>query len=108
MKRFFSTIVLFAIFAYISPGQNTMIYEGKIVGRKYSSKVIGWSINIPKYWDTNSPANLVKDQKKTYSFLKKMYGNNIDTCGLYLTGFQKNRSSFFAVAQPFKGEGFGT
>ena len=100
-------IILFGILIAITSCKkidpNKQIDEGKFENDTYSSKEIGWSINIPKNWKIISREQNEEYEKKGLDAMEKMVDEEIDVSGLKnLIGFQKNKFNIFqSTSEPF-------
>lgn len=100
---FFFTLLTF-IFSCGQADPNKQIDEGKVENNSYSSKEIGWSINIPNNWKVMSRGQNEKYQEKGLDAIEEVVGEEIDVSGLKnLIGFQKNRFNIFqSTSEPFE------
>lgn len=104
-----TTILTFVLIIFASCGQvdpNKQIDEGKVNGRIYESKEIGWSIEIPKDWKIISKDKVETYDEKGKSAIEKSSGLEIDTKELkHLISFQKDQFNVFgSTSEPFKEE----
>lgn len=97
-------ILLLSMFSCGQIDPNKQIDEGKIENHSYSSKEIGWTINIPKNWTVTSREQNEKYEKKGLDAMEELVEGEIDISGLKnLIGFQKNRFNIFqSTSEPFK------
>lgn len=97
-------ILLLSMFSCGQIDPNKQIDEGKIENHSYSSKEIGWTINIPENWTVTSREQNEKYEKKGLDAMEELVEGEIDISGLKnLIGFQKNRFNIFqSTSEPFK------
>ncbi|WP_033957040.1 hypothetical protein [Psychroserpens jangbogonensis] len=83
---------------------NKQIDEGKVENDFYSSKEIGWTMNIPSNWEVTSREQNEENQKKGLDVIEDMVDGEIDISGLKnLIGFQKNVFNMFqSTSEPFE------
>lgn len=83
---------------------NKQIDEGKVEKNSYSSKEIGWTINIPKGWEVTSKEQHEMHQEKGKDMMEEMVDAEFDVSGLKnLIGFQKNQFNMFnSTSETFK------
>ena len=103
MKNVLMSVI---ILTFLSCGQtdpNKQIDEGKIEGEVYTSKEIGWTIQIPSDWTINSKDKLETDYEKGRKAIEEVAGE-FDSSGLkHLISFQKNQFNIFqSTSDPFK------
>ena len=102
------TIILLGILILItSCGQidpNKQIDEGNVENDVYSSKEIGWTINIPNNWKVISREQNEEYEKKGLNAMENMVDGEIDVSELRnLIGFQKNQfNAFQSTSEPFE------
>jgi hypothetical protein len=82
---------------------NKQIDEGRFENNIYSSKEIGWDINIPKNWKIITREQNEEYEKLGLDAIEKMVDGEINTSGLkYLIGFKKNIfNTFQSTSEPF-------
>ncbi len=83
---------------------NKQIDEGKVEKNSYSSKEIGWTINIPKGWKVTSKEQHERHQERGKVAIEEMTDTEYDDSGLKnLIGFQKNQYTMFnSTSESFK------
>jgi len=106
MKNINKLIFLITISIIISCGQtdpNKQIDEGKVEGETYTSKEIGWTMQIPKNWSIISKDKMDKSTERGMEAVKEV-GGEFDYSGLkHLVSFQKNQFNIFqSTSEPFE------
>lgn len=96
--------ILFSITSFGQIDPNKQIDEGKFENDIYSSKEIGWTINIPKNWKIISKEQNKEYEKIGLDAMEKIADGEIDISGLKnLIGFQKNQFNMFqSTSEPFE------
>ena len=112
MQIKYTSILLVILISITSCGQidpNKQIDEGKVENNFYSSKEIGWTINIPNNWKVISREQNEDYQKKGLDAIENIVDGEIDLSGLKnLIGFQKNKFNIFqSTSEPFEVEYVG-
>ncbi len=99
MRIRYTTILLGILISITSCGQidpNKQIDEGNVENDVYSSKEIGWTIDIPNNWKIISREQNEEFQKKGLNAIENIVDGEIDASGLKnLIGFQKNLFNIF-------------
>ena len=108
MKRIFLTFCFGLFVSLAACGQtdpNANIDEGKIEGNLYTSKEVGWTLEIPTGWSIVEKEKREATDQKGLKALEEVAGK-IDYSGLrHLISFQKNRFNIFqSTSEPFKVE----
>jgi hypothetical protein len=86
----FSILLLLTVLASCKTDPNKQIDEGEIRNNVYSSKEIGWTIDIPHGWNVTEKNILDGRTKKGLDAISETAGIDIDTSGLkQLLNFQK-------------------
>lgn len=83
---------------------NKQVDEGNVKNDVYSSKEIGWTINIPNTWKVTSREQNEEYDKRGLEAMKKMVDGEIDLSGIKnLIGFQKNQFNIFqSTSEPYE------
>jgi hypothetical protein len=109
MKKILFTVVLSISLALASSGQvdpNKNIDEGKVEGNTYTSKEIGWKMEIPTGWNVVEKEKTKENNEKGLKALQETMDSEIDYIGLKnLISFQKDLFNIFqSTSEPFKVE----
>jgi hypothetical protein len=109
MKKILFTVVLSISLALASSGQvdpNKNIDEGKVEGNTYTSKEIGWKMEIPTGWTVVEKEKTKENNEKGLKALQETMDSEIDYIGLKnLISFQKDLFNIFqSTSEPFKVE----
>jgi len=109
MKKILFTVVLSISLALASSGQvdpNKNIDEGKVEGNTYTSKEIGWKMEIPTGWTVVEKEKTKENNEKGLKALQETMDSEIDYSGLKnLISFQKDLFNIFqSTSEPFKVE----
>ena len=108
-KRTILTIISVLAITLTSCGQNipkNSSDEGKIEGNVYSSKEVGWTIEIPKGWTITDKEKTDETAKKGLKAIEETLNEKVDYSGVKnLIFFQKNMFNIFqSTSEPFEVE----
>ncbi|GCC52799.1 hypothetical protein SanaruYs_30380 [Chryseotalea sanaruensis] len=109
MKRIFQLTLfgtLLSIASCSQPDPNKQIDEGKVDKNIYTSKELGWVMEIPKGWTVVERDKSEEYNKKGLEAIGEVIDGEIDVTDLkHLISFQKNQFNIFqSTSQPFKVE----
>lgn len=107
MKKLLFTIIAGISLSLTSCGQvdpNKNIDEGKVEGNIYTSKEIGWTIEIPKGWTVIDKEKTQETNEKGLKAIEETIDGQVDYSGLKnLISFQKNQFNIFqSTSEPFE------
>lgn len=107
MKKILFTIITGISLSLTSCGQvdpNKNIDEGKVEGNIYTSKEIGWTIEIPKGWTVVDKEKTKETNEKGLKALEETIDGEIDFSGLKnLISLQKDQFNIFqSTSEPFE------
>ena len=89
---------LLIIFSFVSckhVDPNKEVDEGEVKGVTYTSKEIGWTMELPRGWEITTKEQLDQNTKKGMELVKEVAGE-IDYSSLkHLISFQKNKFNVF-------------
>jgi len=88
------------------PEPTERVDEGSITDNVYTSKEIGWTIEIPKSWTLIPTRTIDSHQSVGQDAIEESTGLDVDTSALKnLVGFQKDRFNLFqSTSEPFEEE----
>ncbi len=106
MKNIFFTIITCILFSLQScnlKDPNKNVDEGKIQGKTYKSKEIGWTMEIPDGWTVIDKELTEERNNKGQKALEKSMGQKVDFTGLKnLLSLQKDQFNVFqSTSEPF-------
>lgn len=107
MKKILFTIITGISLSLTSCGQvdtNKNIDKGKVEGNIYTSKEIGWTIEIPKGWTVVDKEKTKETNEKGLKALEETIDGEIDFSGLKnLISLQKDQFNIFqSTSEPFE------
>jgi hypothetical protein len=106
MKKIIYTILTGLVITMTSCTQtdpNKNIDEGKVEDNTYTSKEIGWTIEIPKGWTVTDKDKIKEINEKGLKVMEETIDGEIDYSKLKnLIAFQKNQfNTFHSTSEPF-------
>ena len=102
-------VVSLILFSCAQLDPNKQIDEGVVKGEMYTSKEIGWTIEMPNGWEIISKETQEENEKKGLKAIAETQGGDIDASGVkHLISFKKNQFNIFqSTSEPFKEEHAG-
>jgi hypothetical protein len=105
MKNLFLTLTIGIALSISSCGDTSKkTDEGQIRKNEYTSKEIGWTIEIPEGWEVTDLEKTKKSSQKGEKAIEETINAEVDYSGLkHLITFQKNQFNIFqSSSEPFK------
>lgn len=106
-QKIIKTLLIFISLIVIACGKkdsNKPFDEGNVKDEIYTSKEIGWTLEIPKGWSIISKDKMEQNDEKGQKALEKSSGQRVDMSNLkHLISFQKdNFNLFVSTSEPYK------
>lgn len=105
MKKYFLPLITGITLVLYSCGQHAKkVDEGQIKKNEYSSKEVGWTIEIPKNWTVTDLEKTKESTERGMKIIKEATDEEFDYSGLKnLITFQKDKFNIFqSSSEPFK------
>ncbi len=102
--KFIPLIFVAVLFASCKSDSKDLVDEGAVQNKSYTSKEIGWTIEIPEGWEVISRYQQEEKSKKGAKAIEESSGIEVDAKELkHLISFQKNVFNIFtSSSEPFK------
>lgn len=106
MKNLFFTLTIGTSLLFFSCGQDTTkkTDEGEIREQEYTSKELGWTMDIPEGWEIIDLEKTKKSTERGMKVIEESTDTKVDYSGLKnLITFQKDQFNIFqSSSEPFK------
>ena len=98
---FIAILIILAACKPVDPNEN--VDEGEVKGSFYTSKELGWTVEIPKGWSIIEKEQIQSNNQKGLKALEETIEEEIDYSQLRnLIAFKKNRFNIFqSTSEPF-------
>lgn len=108
IKNIFTASVIILIFLLKLScelrNNNFSVDEGEVRNSIYTSHEIGWTIEIPKGWETTKKSEMESFTESGLEAIEENHPDYYSTTDLkYLIGFQKNKANYFQSLSEYTG-----
>lgn len=96
-------LLLFTVVACVPKDAAYYVDEGAIDGNTYTSKEIGWTIEIPQGWNLKNTEQAQESAKNGLKAIEETVGTSVDYSSFKnLIGFEKDQfNMFLSTSEPF-------